>query len=141
VDTSLSGGTSATSAATGPHAKKRYLILTYAGEFDRVHYPLPLAFEDAASVESMQRTIRRLRSELTHFRRVAPSGGGGTLESMGVGKLQVRFITPVHASNRLTDSIVVCAERARGDALEVERGTSGNLGRPSRSAGGTEAAR
>ncbi|CAM9826243.1 unnamed protein product, partial [Sphacelaria rigidula] len=23
---------------------KRYLILTYAGEYDRVHYPLPLAF-------------------------------------------------------------------------------------------------
>ena len=28
---------------------KRYLILTYAAEFDRVHYPLPLLHEDAPS--------------------------------------------------------------------------------------------
>jgi hypothetical protein len=26
-------------------SNKRYLILTYVGEFDKVHYPLPLNFE------------------------------------------------------------------------------------------------
>jgi hypothetical protein len=41
--------------------KKRYLILTYTVEFDRVHYPLPLAFVDHPSTESLQRTIDRLR--------------------------------------------------------------------------------
>ncbi len=43
---------------------KRYAILTYTGEFDRVHYPLPLAFEETPNVISLQRTIRRLRQTL-----------------------------------------------------------------------------
>ena len=30
-----------------PANNKRYLILTYAAEFDRVHYPLPLVFEES----------------------------------------------------------------------------------------------
>lgn len=30
----------------GVSSSKRYLILTYAAEFDRVHYPLPLQYED-----------------------------------------------------------------------------------------------
>ncbi len=44
-----------------PHVRPRYLILTYRVEYDRVHYPLPLAFEDVPSVSSLQRVIRRLR--------------------------------------------------------------------------------
>ena len=60
---------------------KRYLILTYAVEFDRslctndakralrvrvcrVHYPLPLQFVDQPDSEALQKTIHRLRSEL-----------------------------------------------------------------------------
>lgn len=43
---------------------KRYAILTYTGEFDRVHYPLPLSFEETPNVNSLQRTIRRLREKL-----------------------------------------------------------------------------
>lgn len=35
------GGTAGTGPATNGNTK-RYLILTYAGEYDRVHYPLPL---------------------------------------------------------------------------------------------------
>ena len=42
---------------------KRYLILTYQSEFDRVHYPLPLAYEDQPNTESLKRIIRRLRSK------------------------------------------------------------------------------
>ena len=34
---------------------KRYLILTYAAEFDRVHYPLPLLFEDIPDADALQR--------------------------------------------------------------------------------------
>lgn len=32
---------------------KRYLILTYSGEFDRVHYPLPLAYEESPNPEGI----------------------------------------------------------------------------------------
>ena len=33
-------------AVAKKNASKRYLILTYAAEYDRVHYPLPLLFEE-----------------------------------------------------------------------------------------------
>ena len=48
-------------------ANKRYAILTYSGEFDRVHYPLPLMHEDpmAPNVSSLRRTITRLRQQLS----------------------------------------------------------------------------
>lgn len=68
---SASGAGVSSSAAGGPHSRKRYLILTYTVEFDRVHYPLPLAFEDEPSAESMQRTIRRLRRDLAEQRSAA----------------------------------------------------------------------
>jgi hypothetical protein len=52
---------------------KRYLILTYASEFDRVHYPLPLQYEEnpdpqhlkvggALSIYQMFALILRLRA-------------------------------------------------------------------------------
>lgn len=47
--------------AGGGPSDKRYLILTYAVEFDRVHYPLPLAPVQTPTPEVLQRTIRRLR--------------------------------------------------------------------------------
>ena len=37
-----------------PPNNKRYLILTYAAEFDRVHYPLPLIFEDTPDPETLK---------------------------------------------------------------------------------------
>ncbi|ETV88244.1 hypothetical protein, variant 2 [Aphanomyces astaci] len=47
---------------------KRYLILTYAVEFDRVHYPLPLNFVETPSPAMLQRTIRRLKQTLLETR-------------------------------------------------------------------------
>eukprot|EP00891_Asterochloris_glomerata_P001148 jgi/Astpho2/1148/fgenesh1_pg.00021_%23_10_t len=48
---------------TIPPNNKRYLILTYAAEFDRVHYPLPLQHQEP-SVERLQKVVRQLRLEL-----------------------------------------------------------------------------
>jgi coiled-coil domain-containing protein 61 len=33
---------------------KRYVILTYVVEFDKVHYPLPLNFEDSPDIDHMK---------------------------------------------------------------------------------------
>jgi len=44
-------------------SNKRYLILTYQGEFDRVHYPLPLAFDEFPDPQELKRTIAQLRGE------------------------------------------------------------------------------
>lgn len=54
-------------AATAPvlqNSGKRYFILTYAAEFDRVHYPLPLA-ADEPTVEQLRNVIRDLREQLS----------------------------------------------------------------------------
>eukprot|EP00727_Mastigamoeba_balamuthi_P009536 m51a1_g5204 hypothetical protein (554) ;mRNA; r:216984-219488 len=50
-------------AAATLRLRRRYLIVTYAGEFDSVSYPLPLAYE-APTLESMTEALRRLREQL-----------------------------------------------------------------------------
>ena len=53
---------------TSTTTSKRYLILTYAAEFDRVCYPLPLCPETEPDTAAMQRTILRLRHEIEILR-------------------------------------------------------------------------
>jgi len=43
---------------------KRYLILTYQGEFDKVHYPMALSYYEQEDVNELKRAIVRLRDEL-----------------------------------------------------------------------------
>lgn len=57
-------GSMSASSAPFVHHNKRYLILTYRVEYDRVHYPLPLAFEEVPTTATLQRVIRRLRTSL-----------------------------------------------------------------------------
>ena len=54
---------------------KRYLILTYVVEFDKVHYPLPLNFNESPDVESLKNTIKRLRSEMEEMGKINKIGG------------------------------------------------------------------
>lgn len=61
---SRSGGADTPLSSTIPPNNKRYLILTYAAEFDRVHYPLPLAFDEAPDSEHLRCIIAKLREEL-----------------------------------------------------------------------------
>jgi coiled-coil domain-containing protein 61 len=56
---------------------KRYLILTYAAEFDRVHYPLPLLHEDAPSADALRATIARLKRENAKLAAGVVDGDGG----------------------------------------------------------------
>ena len=59
-----SNNTSARSSASLSSFQKRYVILTYSSEFDRVHYPLALPFEDKPNVPALRRTIARLRRKI-----------------------------------------------------------------------------
>jgi coiled-coil domain-containing protein 61 len=61
---SMSSHSMSASGAGVKQYQKRYVILTYCSEFDRVHYPLPLSFEDTPNVAALRRTISRLRKEL-----------------------------------------------------------------------------
>ncbi|GMF41882.1 unnamed protein product [Phytophthora fragariaefolia] len=69
-----------TSAAGASENGKRFLILTYAVEFDRVHYPLPLTPELSPSAEVLQRTIRRLKQELAEKEKIEGAGDGRLAE-------------------------------------------------------------
>ena len=94
ADAAAAGGGSGPPSA---HSSKRYLILTYTSEFDRVHYPVPLGDEAEPDVPSLQRTCMRLRDELRAMRALqgeadaaaaaaAAEKGGGS----GGGRLHVR---------------------------------------------------
>jgi coiled-coil domain-containing protein 61 len=56
------------SSAASKLNNKRYLIMTYAVEYDRVHYPLPLSFEEAPDPANLKMTISRLRQELADLK-------------------------------------------------------------------------
>ena len=47
------------------------MILTYAAEFDRVCYPLPLSFEVEPDAAALSRTVLRLRREVDDLRHVS----------------------------------------------------------------------
>ncbi|RHZ00278.1 hypothetical protein DYB31_014478, partial [Aphanomyces astaci] len=71
---------------------KRYLILTYAVEFDRVHYPLPLNFVETPSPAMLQRTIRRLKQTLLETRTASIDGPANkTLASMQAENASLRL--------------------------------------------------
>lgn len=44
---------------------KRYLILIYTVEFDRIHYPLPLPYVGKPDPAALQKEVRSLRAELS----------------------------------------------------------------------------
>ena len=72
-------GQSSQSQSQGVNASmtnnKRYLILTYVVEFDKVHYPLPMNYNEVPDVESLKNTIRRLRTELDEMGKMNKIGG------------------------------------------------------------------
>jgi coiled-coil domain-containing protein 61 len=59
---SMTNNTSVNTTQT--NNKKRYMILTYVGEFERVHYPLPLNFIEEPEPDSLRRTIERMKNQI-----------------------------------------------------------------------------
>ena len=62
--------------------QKRYLILSYLVEYDKVHYPLPLVLDENPDVEALKKTIRRLRMENDELR----EKGSRRSNSMGISQ-------------------------------------------------------
>lgn len=54
--------------ATSQLATKRYLILTYTVEFDRIHYPLPLPYVGKPDPVYLQDINRKLKEEIKNLR-------------------------------------------------------------------------
>lgn len=52
---------------------KRYLILTYTVEFDRIHYPLPLPYVGKPDPRLLQEQVRVLRAEIKALKSQTPA--------------------------------------------------------------------
>ncbi len=63
---------------------KRYLILTYCAEFDRVHYPLPLLHEDIPDPARLMSTIQQLRRQLQRQQQHQQQGQHARLSNGGM---------------------------------------------------------
>ncbi|KAL0028388.1 hypothetical protein WJX77_003508 [Trebouxia sp. C0004] len=108
---------------TIPPNNKRYLILTYAAEFDRVHYPLPLLYEEP-TVESLQSTVQLLRTQLAQ----SASVGGKVKHSESAAEvrrlreenstLQQRLEEMQHQAS---DSSLSSVEQLRIDYAEAQQ--------------------
>ncbi|CAJ1382737.1 unnamed protein product [Effrenium voratum] len=57
-----------TTNPTTAQSDKRYMILTYRAEFDKVHYPLPLPLDERSEEDVLRAMVGRLKSELSQAR-------------------------------------------------------------------------
>ncbi|KAF7696938.1 centrosomal protein CCDC61 [Silurus meridionalis] len=93
---------------------KRYLILIYTVEFDRIHYPLPLPYIGKPDPATLQREIRALRAELNAIR------------------MQGDHAVPDQETRRLRAELAVVREEKNALAEALERlrtaGTGSNSG-------------
>lgn len=63
---------------TAGQSDKRYLILTYRAEFDKVHYPLPLPMDEQSEEDALRAVISRLKMELADARQFIDQKGSAT---------------------------------------------------------------
>ncbi len=97
---------------TIPPNNKRYLILTYAAEFDRVHYPLPLLYEEP-TVESLQSVVQQLRTQLAR----SASVGGKVKHSESAAEVR-RLREENSALERLLEEIQQRADDSNLSSVE-----------------------
>jgi coiled-coil domain-containing protein 61 len=57
------------SKAAQKNPGKRYVIVTYQVEFDKVHYPLPLFYEERKDVDTLIKTISEMKMELDFYKK------------------------------------------------------------------------
>ncbi|XP_055004209.1 centrosomal protein CCDC61 [Boleophthalmus pectinirostris] len=94
---------------------KRYLILIYTVEFDRIHYPLPLPYVGKPDPALLQKEIRALRAEL------------GTVTSQGINKSDKMEI------QQLREELLLVKEEKDAMAKVLERlQIGGGMGTPGR---------
>ncbi|KAM9450874.1 centrosomal protein CCDC61 isoform 1-T1 [Clarias gariepinus] len=96
---------------------KRYLILIYTVEFDRIHYPLPLAYVGKPNPAALQREIRALRAELNTLR----MNGDHTVSNQEMRRLRAELAVVREEKDMLANAL----ERLRAAGAGP---TSGNRG-------------
>jgi len=103
--------------------EKRYLILTFKGEFEKVHYPLPLSFEEMPDTEIMKSTISRLTKELEQIksRTVMSESGIETPKSIKSAKSGFTVPNDLAEENEMLKRRLALLECKRiGGAVEMD---------------------
>ncbi|ELW71136.1 Coiled-coil domain-containing protein 61 [Tupaia chinensis] len=118
---------------------KRYLILIYSVEFDRIHYPLPLPYQGKPDPVVLQGIIRSLKEELGRLRGPNGQDARDTRETEIWHLREQRRTPPVVPPSTREDRASSSRERstsrgrgaARSSSRESARGGRGR-GRPAR---------
>ncbi|XP_038622766.1 centrosomal protein CCDC61 isoform X2 [Tachyglossus aculeatus] len=97
-------------------SSKRYLILVYSVEFDRIHYPLPLPYLGKPDPAALQGVIRALREELAQFK-------AGTGRDVEIQRLREQLSQAVVEKRELEAAL--SRARAAEARLEEVRGGHG----------------
>ncbi|XP_019619910.1 PREDICTED: coiled-coil domain-containing protein 61-like [Branchiostoma belcheri] len=82
---------------------KRYLILTYTVEFDRIHYPLPLPYVGKPDPAVLQETIRRLTEEVS---RLTTQGNQDQKSTVEYRKLRKAYSTLLKEKEQVEQDFV-----------------------------------
>lgn len=125
---------------SNPLKSKRYLLMTYSSEFDRVHYPLPLTLTKEPDVRSLHGIIAHLRQQLQDQQQRQLHTTSAKLSSQGQEAVILRDTPPssssevVHLRREnerllreqkvLHAELEAASERVR--ALETGRGLEGD---------------
>ncbi|KAB5549041.1 hypothetical protein PHYPO_G00062700 [Pangasianodon hypophthalmus] len=96
---------------------KRYLILIYTVEFDRIHYPLPLPYVGKPDPVTLQREIRALRAELNALR----MRGDHAVSDQETRRLRAELAVVREEKDALADAL----ERLRAVGTGSTSGTRG----------------
>mmetsp|Transcript_72832 Transcript_72832/g.126418 ORF Transcript_72832/g.126418 Transcript_72832/m.126418 type:complete len:625 (+) Transcript_72832:89-1963(+) len=99
--------------STAGQSDKRYLILTYRAEFDKVHYPLPLPLDERSEEEMLRAMVNRLRADLGEARQTIArleqdsARGGSTQASMPAAREDERVSALQRQNSELSDQLRV----------------------------------
>ncbi|CAI8048211.1 Centrosomal protein CCDC61, partial [Geodia barretti] len=96
---------------------KRYLILTYSVEFDRIHYPLALSYAGQADSGQLRSTITRLAAELEKYKRQGK-------KSSALARLQKDYDDLLMEKEELEEAV----ESLQTQLAAVDRGGGGGGG-------------
>ncbi|XP_047235900.1 centrosomal protein CCDC61 isoform X2 [Girardinichthys multiradiatus] len=95
---------------------KRYLILIYTVEFDRIHYPLPLPYVGKPDPATLQKEIRALRAEISAL----TSHGGNKTTDLEMHRLRQELAAVKEEKEAMAKALERLQMSGSGSALGRE---------------------
>jgi len=106
--------------STAGQSDKRYLILTYRAEFDKVHYPLPLQLDEQSEEDTLRALVSRLRADLSEAKESIASlrqGSANVAQAVG-SKHDEEYRQLQRSHSQMAEELT--HQRREADALKAE---------------------